>query len=161
MTTFVVDACSWINISNGDMLAAVVRLPIRLSVGPLTRDECGPLAATLDTLVARGLIDQIDDASMPAAPFAALLLKYGLGDGETECLALASYYGWSVATDDRAGRRAAKETVGAARLTGSLGLLRSAVAAHVVTSDQAWASYQRMVAGGGFLPSVTSSAWFR
>jgi predicted nucleic acid-binding protein len=57
-----------------------------------------------------------------------------LGPGEAASLAIAICRGWSLATDDRAARRAAR-AAGVA-ITGSVGILLSAVQAGVITRHE-------------------------
>jgi len=119
----------------------------------MVRGECGH--PTLEAAIASGKLRSLDDSSLPAGRFLALLARYRLGDGETECLVFGEAHQLIVVTDDAAARRAVENLLGAGKLTGSLGLLRRAVVAGLINHVDAMARYERMKATGGFLPDIT------
>jgi predicted nucleic acid-binding protein len=157
----VVDACALINLFNGHALELVLALDEHtFAVGPIVLGECaGELRPVLEHHIARAALQLLDDDLVPVGSFAALLARFRLGDGETECLAFAELAGLDVCTDDGAARKAVRELLGEDRLTGSLGLLRTAVGLQRLAAAEAYARYLEMVAAGGFLP-VASQAFF-
>ena len=52
-------------------------------------------------------------------------------------------------------RRRATELLGADRVSGTLGLLKEAVAESLMTKTAAFAAYEQMRAAGGFLPQIS------
>ena len=149
----VLDASSAINCINSGSLDLVLSIPeLSLGVGPIVRRECGD--AALEAALASGKLQTLDDSTIPAGRFLALLARYRLGDGETECLAIAETQRLIMVTDDSAARQAAQELLGAAKLTGSLGLFRRAVIAGLITAEDAMRRYEVMKAKGGFLPDI-------
>jgi predicted nucleic acid-binding protein len=57
-------------------------------------------------------------------------------------------------TDDKKARTVAKSIVGADRVIGSIGLLKQAVTCGLLSPDEAYMAYKKMVAAGGFLPEI-------
>lgn len=90
---------------------------------------------------------------MSAVTFIALLEKYRLGDGETECLAFALSSTDVICCDDGRARRVMTQEIGTGRVTGSLGLLISIAADGLLAVDAAVDAYQTMIDTGGFLPN--------
>jgi predicted nucleic acid-binding protein len=66
-----------------------------------------------------------------------------------------------MASDDKKARNAATIELGEARVTGSLGLLRSAVISRLISPEEAFSSYRKMIDGGGFLPRVDQNFFSR
>ena len=58
------------------------------------------------------------------------------GQGESACMAVARTRGWTVASDDRAVKRDAVQTLGADRLMDTKDLLEAAVAAGIVEREE-------------------------
>jgi predicted nucleic acid-binding protein len=151
----ILDASTLINLINGEALDLVLRLEgFRFSVGPIVLAECGSHQEQLRELVAAGLINALDEDAIPATQFLVLSERYGLGYGETECLAFATTTDVVICCDDGAARDAIAELIGSNRLSGSLGLLREAVRQRRVTAKGAFAIYEQMRAKGAFLPEV-------
>ncbi len=78
-----------------------------------------------------------------------------LGPGETECILAAKSMGCAVACDDGAARRVIEREIGVTRTTGTVGLLREAVAAGLLTAQEAFVAYEQMKRLGGFLPRIS------
>jgi predicted nucleic acid-binding protein len=150
----ILDASSAINCINSDSLELVLTISdLTLGVGPIVRRECGHHA--LEAMIASGRCRALDDSALPAGRFLALLARYRLGDGETECLLFGeTHKGLIVVTDDGAARKAVVDLLGSGRLTGSLGLLRRAVVDGLIGPADAMGRYERMKASGGFLPDI-------
>jgi len=75
-----------------------------------------------------------------------------LDAGEAATLAAAAVRGWSIAVDERAARRIAAHDLGANRITGTVGILRAAVAHDHVTIDEGDRFLQRMIDDGYWSP---------
>ena len=73
-----------------------------------------------------------------------------LGYGEASCLALARSRHWSVLTDDGAARRALRRE--RRQLTGTLGILKTAVDRALITLEQGNALLERMIDAGYYSP---------
>jgi predicted nucleic acid-binding protein len=153
----VLDTSVLVNCSNGGVLPIVFRLSKRTFVIPpavATEFEAGDIAA-LEEAGKAGRVTILNDADVPGALYVRLLSAWGLGEGETECIAFASHVGAAFAADDRLARRRATEHLGAANVSGSLGLLKEAVTESLLTRDGAFTAYRRMRAAGGFLPEIS------
>lgn len=75
-----------------------------------------------------------------------------LGRGEWATLDVAAARGWSVAVDERPGRRAAARRVGSGRVTGTVGILRAAVGARLITPRTGDVLLTRMIRAGYYSP---------
>jgi predicted nucleic acid-binding protein len=75
-----------------------------------------------------------------------------LGRGEQATLDVAAARGWSVAVDERPGRRAAARRVGSGRVTGTVGILRAAVGARLITPRTGDVLLARMIRAGYYSP---------
>jgi predicted nucleic acid-binding protein len=152
------DASSLLNLAHGSVLRLVVSQPESVAiVGPQVYGECRSIKAELDELIADRAIQLAGDEDLPATVYFDVFERFGLGAGETECIALAKHDATidAVCCDDRLARRACSRELGRARLTGTLGRLAVAVKASTLTRDDAYAAYQRMLTAGAFLPSIT------
>jgi predicted nucleic acid-binding protein len=78
-----------------------------------------------------------------------------LGRGERATLAAAAARGWSVAVDERPGRMAAVRRVGSGRVTGTVGILRAAVVARLITPRTGDVLLTRMIRAGYYSPVAT------
>jgi len=150
----VLDASTLINLSNGRVLGVVLRLPdCTFSVGPQVIGECINQAGDISWAFTNGLA-RLDDDAIPATLFLSILDQFGLGLGETECLAFALHAEYTVCTDDRKARDASTQMLGCQRVNGTMGLLRMCVEHRVLTPAEAMAAYELMKSKGGFLPPV-------
>ncbi len=77
-----------------------------------------------------------------------------LDAGESATLAAAVSRGWSIALDDEAARRLAAQELGGERITGSVGLLRAAVEARLITKDEGNLLLKTMIEAGYWSPVV-------
>jgi predicted nucleic acid-binding protein len=154
----VLDASTLINLANGEVFATVVSLPGRsFQVSAVVLRESRTVARAIRTAVKRGDIALVDDNAIDAEDFENALADWGLGPGETECILAAKALGSSVACDDGAARAVIEREIGAARRTGTVGLLRDAIAAGLLTPGAAFAAYQQMKHLGGYLPHLMLS----
>lgn len=141
-----------------EVLDAVLGLECHtFSIGPLVEGECGSDSPIMAAALASGALHRIDDEAISATAFTELLVFYELGDGETECLALAdSNPVLVICSDDGAARAAATARFGAERVIGCLFLLRDCVRNQILTVEQAQLTYQLMRLRGGFLPDLSN-----
>jgi predicted nucleic acid-binding protein len=94
-------------------------------------------------------------ATQSAAPSAGTMDRTAagpLGRGEQATLDVAAARGWSVAVDERPGRRAAARRVGSGRVTGTVGILRAAVGARLITPRTGDVLLTRMIQAGYYSP---------
>jgi predicted nucleic acid-binding protein len=157
----ITDASSIINLHNANALGIVTRLPPRiLCVSPQVIGEChAPCVADLVVLKEQGLVQFVSPDTISAELYLNLLETYDLGEGETECLALAHGHPFVICCDDNKARRVGVELFGQARVVGSLRLLRWAVQDGLIKGHEAFSCYEAMKNAGGFLPDVPAT-WF-
>jgi predicted nucleic acid-binding protein len=149
------DACALFNLVHGEVFEVIVgMLDPPACLGPQVRSESRSIAGVLDQALGASRIELLDDATLPASLFFALLEKYELGAGETECLAFASVQPLIICSDDRRARNMATRELGEGRVIGTLGLLIRATELSVLTPGAAIAAYELMRRRGGFLPDV-------
>ncbi len=154
----ILDASAIINLINGGILDVILTLPdYKFAVGPQVLDEC-----TQNRSAVRGMkvLFFLSDEDIPASLYFALLDQYQLGLGETECLAIASSHGGEVCTDDRKARKMCGAVLGPERVFGSARLMREAVAAKVLSTEDAINAYRKMRAAGAFLPAIPDTYFF-
>ena len=151
----ILDASTLLNLANGEVLSKMLRLPgISFQVSAVVRDESRTIAQAIDAAVNAGRLALVDDKLIGVAQFLRSRAEWHLDNGETECILAADIVGCSVACDDKAARRVVSKTLGQERLTGSIGLLRQAVKANLLTKQEAFAAYRLMRDRGGFLPEI-------
>ncbi len=152
----VLDASTLINLDNGEILPEVLSLSNRtFQVSPVVRRESRTVVEAIAAAVERGDIAWVDDTALDADEYMDALAAWELGPGETECILAAKALGCTVACDDGAARKVIEREIGVGRMTGTVGLLREAVAVGRLTSEIAFAAYQRMKRLGGFLPNLS------
>jgi predicted nucleic acid-binding protein len=156
---YVVDSSSVINLFNAGALHLVGRLErCELWIPPLVVGECGPTcAATVLDVRDTGNLHFVNDDVVDADLFFRLLSEHGLGDGETECIALSIVSGFGICCDDRKAREVAGATLGSDRVIGTLRLLRWCVEDRLIPCDQAFLLFREMRQQGGFLPKAAQT----
>lgn len=152
----ILDACTLINLVNGEVLALVLELPNdEFLVSPMVRDESSSIAQAVDHAVESGRLSYVDDEIIPANEFAQAKREMRLGNGETECILAAERLGCHIACDDQQARQRAGERLrDTGRVTGSIGLLRRLCATNLMVPEQALAAYNLMRSRGGYLPVI-------
>ena len=151
------DTSVLVNCSNGSVLAVIFQLQNRTFIIPpavVTEFASGDLLSVQRALAA-GRAAILNESEVPGALYLKLLDDWGLGEGETECIAYASQTGAYISSDDGLARRRASELLGLDRVSGTLRLLREAVEEALLTKDDAFAAYEQMLAAGGFLPAIS------
>lgn len=149
----VFDASSLFNLHNGALFPSILLLPNGpITLGPQVLRECRSIETALQKLRSEGQADFLSDDELSFGRYMDLLTCYKLGPGETECVVIAETTGCRICCDDLKARRMIAAELGDARLTGTLGLLREAVAAGVIDEEQARTAYATMIARGAFLP---------
>jgi predicted nucleic acid-binding protein len=152
------DASALLNLSNGGILNLVsTSLALEILFGPQVFGECYTIADELEDMVRAGSAHLISDDEIPATRFLSLLRKYELGAGETECLVLAERLHSRLCCDDKRARNMMIKEVGAAQVTGSLGLLLELLSMGALTMEEAVAAHTAMILRGGFLPALPHS----
>ena len=153
---YAIDSSSIINLYNAGVLGVVSHLEqCEFWLPPLVVGECEPSCATeVLALQQQGRLHFFDDDSVPADLFIELLTAHGLGNGETECIAVALTHGYNVCCDDRKAREAAGRLLAPERVIGTLRLLRWCVEAGILEGPAAYAFYILMKDKGGFLPNT-------
>lgn len=127
-------------------------------MGPIVYDECTRQACPeLDKEIRDGKISMLDPSALSVSLFEDLLKKYGLGDGETECIAYGKTFEYAICTDDKTARSAAINECGQNRVTGSIGLLKVCSETNRMVCKEAYNSYLMMKNAGGFLPKLDTN----
>lgn len=156
----ILDASTLLNLANGEVLSKVLRLPgTSFQVSGVVRDESRTVAQAIDAAVAAGRLALVDDKLISVSRFLRAKAEWQLDNGETECILAAAEVGSSVACDDKAARKVIVKILGEDRLTGSIGLLREAVKAGLLTQAEAFAAYRLMRERGGFLPAIDEAGF--
>jgi predicted nucleic acid-binding protein len=151
----ILDASTLINLVNGEVLAEVLSIPgVTFQMSAVVRTESKSIADAIDAAIAEGRIGLVDDSLISISAFREAKRQMQLGDGETECILAAAWMCCAIGCDDRAARKHAKQRLGADKLMGSIGLLRMAIDAGLLSSEAAFASYGLMGARGGYLPQL-------
>lgn len=151
----VLDASTLINLANGEVFATVISLPDHtFQVSAVVLRESRTVARAIRAAVKRGDIELVNDDAIDAGDFENALADWGLGPGETECILAAKVSGSSVACDDGAARLVIEREIGAERRTGTVGLLREAITAGLITPEAAFEAYKQMKSRGGYLPRL-------
>lgn len=154
------DASTTINLQNGGVLGKIIDQGDRAwAIGPVCLEECcrddESAGEALRRLIAEKRLVQLDDSILSAERFSAILEEYGLGEGESECLAFAELdKDMVVLCDDKRARAVLSRQIGAVRVSGSLGVLKRAVIAGAIDAEFAMDAYTKMRAAGGFLPEI-------
>lgn len=153
----ILDASTLINLANGGVLSVVLSLPdVRFLVSSIVRGESKSVVSAVDAVIADGVLGLVDDDLISIRSFRAAKVRFGLGAGETECILAAEQMGCVLACDDLAARSAAKKTLGADRVRGSIGLLRMAVEVQMLNREAAYLAYRLMRNRGGYLPELSA-----
>jgi hypothetical protein len=99
------DAGSLINLASGGVLPILVTTGSYVGhLGPIVRSECRTIAREVNELISGGQLCALSDVAMSASSFGALLSKFNLGLGETECIAFGLQDPFVISCDDRAAR---------------------------------------------------------
>lgn len=153
----IMDACSVINLHNAGLLSTVCAIEgITVQIGPIAGGECSEdCALELATLHDDDDLVYLSDTELDSEVFLEFVNANKLGDGEAECILLASEDANAVVCcDDMRGRKKAIDLLGEERLMGSIRLLKIAVESGVIAPHEAFAGYERMRVAGGFLPDI-------
>lgn len=146
------DACSLINLHKGGVLDLVLKLEDHdFFVEGFVDEESGSF---LQPYYEQGSLTKLSDERVSSSTFSAMLSRYDLGFGETECIVFAMMDNTCVCSDDLKARKAAKSELGDGRVIGTLFLLRECVRCGVLTSDAARGAYELMRSKGAFLPDL-------
>ena len=151
----VTDACCLINLIEGGCIETIFRLPdVRFFVGPVALEECARHRLIAEREIKAATLELIDGGDVPGLRFLDLLERYGLGQGETECIAICEHHGYTLGSDDQRARRIGSDLLSKERVIGTLGLLQRAVSVDRVFAMEAVAWVKAMQKAGSFLPPV-------
>jgi len=120
----------------------------------LVEDEIGENYAQVKEMAQLGKIQLISGDDVLASEVSVIAVRYNIGLGESECIAIGKKFSYDVASDDRKARLAVCSELGSNRIIGSLGLLKMAVQEGLLTPAAAFDVYKAMVSAGGFLPRI-------
>lgn len=154
-TEILLDSSSILNLVNSNSLEVICKLPYNFYIGPIVHGECTKQPCLgLDQSISSGKIKVLPGATISVGQFYDLSSKYGLGDGETECMAYGKALNYTVCTDDGKARESVTEELTGKSLIGSIGLLKIAVDKNIIICEEAFEIYQAMIRAGGFLPKL-------
>ncbi len=160
--SYLFDACALFNLTNGGVLTHALRLPASdFLICTAVEKETPTIKEILQLLAKAGAIHHIDDNAISARQFLETKEKYGLGDGETECIVFAMSNSCILVFDDLAARKTASKLIGSHRVTGSIGILQACVTHSLLTKNNAYEAYIAMKKMGGFLPAMTITEMFK
>lgn len=155
MKSTIIDASSLINLDNGGVLNALIEGG-KFVFGPAVEAEVGDALA--DAALQAGA-KLLDDSVIPASVARSIAMKFELGDGEMECLTFCEFDPeLRMCSDDAAARRAANIRFGPGRVVGTIGLLREAVAAGILSCATAKTGYAKMLDAGAYIPRNLDSS---
>ncbi|MEO1311825.1 MAG: hypothetical protein AAFV51_12815 [Pseudomonadota bacterium] len=151
-----IDACSLINLHNGDCLRRLISLTNwDLMVGPTVLEECGPPTGdVVGDLLSSGSFKSLDANSVNADRFLQIAVERKIGMGESECIAFAEQHNLNFCTDDGRARRVASTLLGSQRVMGSARILKAMVETQNLHCSEAAVAFEAMKDAGGFLPNL-------
>jgi predicted nucleic acid-binding protein len=154
-TKVIIDACSLINLVNGNVLDIVLALPHHFyCLGSIVLSEAESAASQVEDQIAEGKLVCLDPSEISAQLYLQNLYQFELGQGETECITYALTGNYCVCTDDMKARKVVQQLIGKKRLTGTPALMIEAVKLRLLTPQAANDAYALMIAKGGFLPAL-------
>jgi hypothetical protein len=156
----ILDACSIINLINGDIIEHVLKLPdFNFYVGEdLLEEELlnSEQKTVIEQLLQSGILNVVD-YSVSIAEYNEIRMRFGLGYGETICIAQCRALNFFMLTDDRKAKICAKQELDNSRVFGSLYIIRQLFRAELISCDAALESFVKMRSRGGFLPNMDRS----
>ena len=163
MEYIVIDTCSIVNLINSNLAHEVLGDEnYTFIVGPIVRLELSKEARQLPEIARlenEGLLKYYEKP-IDITLFSLLIYEFGLGDGETECITIASLEQFKMCSDDRRAKKAAEKKIGQASCYGSIAALKKAVENNKLICSVANAGYVEMKNKGGFLPSNIDHTYF-
>lgn len=150
------DASTIINLVNGGVFDAILSIEgVEFQIGSLVKDEASSAAEVVELELAKGSLTLADEGLISYSAFLVAKNDMGLGDGETECILIASAIQSQMACDDGRARKAAIKQLGHESLvTGSLGLMQRACSQGLISPKAAQMAYEEMRKLGGYLPHI-------
>lgn len=153
----VLDACTLINLINGQILKSVSLLPgyKLFIIDNLLEQEIlnESQRIYINVLVSTSVITIIE-SPVTVTEFLSLKEKYDLGAGELECIALCRKQGLHMASDDRKARKCAAAELQTTQVIGSLYFLKALVQEKLVEAIEAKECLALMKKKGAYLPNV-------
>ena len=156
----VLDACSIINLINGNLLQKVILLPsYKYFIGELLFEQ--ELLNNIQKIKIQACIDNKNimllNSIITLSEFNTLKSLYDLGLGETECIALCKRFDYHISTDDLKARYSAEKELGKEKVIGSLYFLKKLKETGITSTEESYKSYLSMKKAGGFLPKIDQS----
>ncbi|WP_339699364.1 hypothetical protein [uncultured Roseivirga sp.] len=159
MPAVILDACSVINMINAEVIQKLEVIDgYTFHIGNLVLEECLDEAQKIVVrqCILDGVIEPVTN-DLTVREFNSISNKYGLGKGESECIAYMKKIGAIVCTDDNKARRSIERDFGKPFYFGSLFILREMVRQNLISCDESIRSYAIMVISGAFLPQTDES----
>ena len=158
MPNILFDTSSIINLINGESFDLIFNLKkYNFYIGPLVNEECIDNSRIIYDFIINGKLFLLDENIISLNEFSNLLNKYNLGDGETECIAIAKKLKFMICSDDKKARNCIEKEVGKQFVTGTIYLLKQLVINKIITCEEAFYKYNLMILSGGFLPTFAKS----
>jgi len=159
----VLDTSSIINLINGAVFDRVITMKgYRFFVGDqlLNKEVLNEVQKIIiEALIAKEKIILLS-SDITASLISDLKIKYRLGLGETECMALCLNTNKAICTDDFKARKFSVIELGEPLVFGSLSLLKESVSSGTISCTEVLASYTLMIEKGGFLPKGLTDDYF-
>ncbi|MCX2473531.1 hypothetical protein OQZ33_04220 [Pedobacter sp. MC2016-05] len=159
----VLDSSSIFNLINGGCIDKLTSMKEhKFFIGDLIMDQeiLNPLQQVIvDGLIQKGILVLVS-SEVTTSQIINLQNKYGLGLGETECMAICINKGFVICTDDLKARKSSKKEFGEENVIGSMSLLREGVRKLLLQCDEAIDMYHTMIIKGGFLPKKLNEDYF-
>ena len=158
----VLDACSIINLVNGNCIDKVLQLDYAFYIGDMLLEQ--EILSVEQKIILEMLIQnrhlQILSSNVSISNFIEFTKKHDLGLGESECLLLCKNLGYTICTDDKKARICSGNELGKEKVVGSLYLLKASVKATLINCGDAIDYYKLMRFKGGFLPKNLDQNYF-
>jgi predicted nucleic acid-binding protein len=163
ITEIIFDTCSLVNLMNGNQLDSILSIrEIKFFIGPAVYGEVSKVEnqkLIIDNAIEQGRLIEWE-GELDFDLLNTIYEEYGLGDGETESIAIAISKACSICCDDKKARNAAKNELSQSIIIGSLGMLKMAVMDNIIKCTDATLSYLEMILKGGFLPKDLDGNYF-
>lgn len=157
MNSILFDACTLISLQRAGVLIPILTGLKAHSIcyaGEFVVEECcDEIPCFLTPIIHAQLITVVTNL-ITTAEFMDALMKYKLGDGETECMLISLKTGHTICSDDRKAR-AMFSQAGCLHSTGTIGLLKHVINLGILPRAAADAAYIKMINTGSFLPKHT------
>lgn len=152
----IMDACAIMNLVAGEATRLCLeRIDPKAQVSPVVEGECSndDTQQSLIELIEEGLIERTD-VEIAAEDLLAFMSRHDLGAGESEAILVCISSNKHLWSDDGKARRLGTEMLGAARVVGTIGVLKELTRLGDIGIDDAYAVYSQMRDEGAFFPNL-------